>query len=329
MKADSDNREKHVRKFADARFRYQFFLFVICLFASISFWLLIKLSNEYTLSFSIPVKCTNVPYNRMLTGISDSSIQITLKAQGYKLVLLKYLENPKSLFVDLSNSDKSKNIDAINTVVPLMPQVRRYAITLGFVNEVRSAHPEQITVKLNTLYSKSVPVKLATDITFAPQYLQFQPSLIKPSSVFVFGTRAMVDSVQFAQPETVRIRNMSESVVRYVQLNSDPQNNKPFFLPARIQVAIPVQKFTEESVEVPINLPAQVPGHTIKLFPDKAVVSCLVSMKDYKKLGPGLFTVSAELSKTDNLYHLTVTAAPDYVRNLKITPDKVEYLVLR
>lgn len=329
MKADSANRDKHVRKFADARLRYQFFLFVICLIASISFWLLIKLSNEYTLSFRIPVKIANVPNTRILTGISDSSIQITLKAQGYKLVLLRYIDNPKPLFIDLSNSKKAENIDEITTDLLLIPLVRRYSASLGFVNEVRSVHPEQIKVKMNRLYSKSVPVKLTTDISFAPQYLQFEPYLIKPSTVSVFGSRIMVDSVQFAQPEVIRIRNMTESVVTYVHLNSDTQNNKPFFIPSRVQITVPVQKFTEESVEVTIKLPNQVPGHTIKLFPDRAVVSCIVSMRDYKKLDARLFTVSAELSKSDNLYHLTVTTAPDYVRNIKVTPEKVEYLVLR
>ena len=329
MKADSANRDKHIRKFADARLRYQFFLFLISLIASISFWLLIKLSNEYTLSFRISVKYTNVPHTRILTDVSDSSFQITLKAQGYKLILLRYINNPKPLFIDLSNSGKAKNIEEINSDLPLLPLVRKYSASLGFVNEIRSVQPEQITVKMNKLYSKSVPVKLTTDISFAPQYLQFEPYLVKPSTVLVFGSRRMVDSVRYAQPEIIKIRNIAESIVRYVRLNSDMQNNKPYFLPSRVQVTVPVQKFTEESIEVPIKLPNQVPGHNIKLFPDKAVISCIIAMKNYKKLDSGLFTVSAVLSKSDNLYHLTVTNAPDYVRNIKITPEKVEYLVLR
>jgi len=329
VKADSANRDRPERKFSDARLRYQFFLFLFCLVASISFWLLIKLSNEYTVSFRIPVKIVNVPKNRILTGISDSTLQITLKATGYKLIVLKYLDHPKPLFIDLSNSKKSENIDEINSDMQLMPLIRRYSATLGFINEVRTLHPEQLSLKMNRLYRKSVPVKLTADISFAPQYLQFEPSLIKPSYVSVCGTRAMIDSVQVAQPEVIKIRNLTESVVTYVHLNSNTQLNKPYFLPSTVQVTIPVQKFTEESVEVIIKLINPLPGKNIKLFPDKAIVSCIVSMKDYKKLDSRLFTVNAELSKSDNLYHLTVTTAPDYVRNIKVTPEKVEYLVLR
>ena len=329
MKADSANRDKHVRKFADARLRYQFFVFIICLFASISFWLLIKLSNEYTLSFTIPVKYENVPNNRMLTGVSDSSVQLTLKAQGYQLILLRYWNNPKYISINLSNSNKSQKSDAVTTDLLLMPYIRRYASTLGFANEVRAIHPEQIVIKMNKLYSKSVPVHVTTDVTFAPQYLQFEPCLISPSTVMVFGTRKMLDSIRFAQPEVIKIRNMSESVVRDIRLNANIQFNKPFFIPSHVQVTIPVQKFTEGSVEVPIKVLVQIPGHNIKLFPDKAVISCIVSMRDYKKLEAGLFTVTAVLTKSDNLFHLTITAAPDFVRNIKITPEKVEYLVLR
>ena len=329
MKADSANRGKHVYKFADARLRYQFFISIICLIASVSFWLLIKLSNEYTLSFSIPLKYANVPATRMLTGFGDSSIQITLKAQGYKLVLLRYFYTPKPLYIDLSSSNNSPEKDEISTKLQLMPLVRRYSASLGFVNEVRAVNPEQITLKMNRLYSKSVPVKLSADLTFAPQYMQFEPAVIKPSNVTVFGTRLMVDSIEFAQPSVIKIRNASENIVRFVHFSSNTQNNKPYFIPTQVQVTIPVEKFTEENVEVPIYLPAQVPGHTIKFFPDKAVVSCIVSMKDYKKLEAHLFTVNAVLMKSDNLYHLTVVAAPDYVRNIKVTPEKVEYLILR
>ena len=329
MKADSANRDRPERKFADARLRYQFFLFLFCLLASIIFWLLIKLSSEYTFSFRIPVKIANVTNGRMLTGVSDSTIQISLKAQGYKLVLLKYFDHPKPLYIDISNDKKSGKTDEINTDLQLMPLVRRYSASLGFLNEIRAVHPEQLTVKTNRLFSKTIPVRLSTDITFAPQYLQFEPALIKPSIVSVYGTRAMIDSVQIAQPGVIKIRNMTESVVSYVHLNSNSQINKPFFNPSTVQVTIPVQKFTEESVEVTIKLPNQLPGKNIKLFPDKAIVSCIVSMKDYKKLDSRLFTVSAELSNSDNLYHLTVTTAPDYVRNIKVTPEKVEYLVLR
>ena len=329
MKADSANRDKPERKFADARLRYQFFMFLFCLLASISFWLLIKLSNEYTLSFRIPVKIVNVSNGRILTGVSDSTIQISLKAQGYKLLVLRYFENPKPLFIDISNNKKRERADEISADLQLMPLVRRYSASLGFINEIRAVHPEQLTIKTNRLYSKTVPVQLSTDITFAPQYLQFEPSLIIPSGVSVYGTRAMVDSVQVAQPEVIRIKNLTESLISYVHLNHNTQINKPYFNPSTIQVTIPVQKFTEESVEVPIHMPNQIPGKTIKLFPDKAIVSCIVAMKDYKKLDSRLFTVNALLSKSDNLYHLTVTTAPDYVRNIKVTPEKVEYLVLR
>ena len=329
MKTDNADGDNHVRKFVDARMRYQFFLFFICLIASISFWLLIKLSNEYTLSFKIPVKYTNVPHTRILTGVSDSSIQITLKAQGFKLILLRFIDNPRPLIISLTNIDKHKNIEEISSSQFLLPLVRKYSTSLGFANEVSSVHPEQISVKMNRLYCKSVPIKLNTDFSFAPQYLQFDATSVKPSTVTVFGTHKMVDSVQFAQPEVAKVHNMSTSMVRFVHLNANMQKNQPYFIPSLVQVTIPVQKFTEVSVEISIILPDQIPGHTIKIFPDKASVSCIVSMKDYKRLDSRLFTVSAVLMKSDNLFHLMVTKAPDFVRNVKVTPDKVEYLLLR
>lgn len=329
MKADIANRERHNLKFANARLRYQFFVFITCMIASISFWLLIKLSNEYTLAFTIPVHFVGVPNTRILTGTSDTSIQVTIKAQGYKLLMLHYLNNPKPLDLSLSIPNLNKKTEVITKDIPLMPLLRKYSTTLNFANEIRSVHPELISVKLNRMYCKSVPVKMLLDVSFAPQYQQFEPSVVKPENVTVFGTRSMVDSVKIAQTEVIHMHGLKENGFRMVKLNSNFLINKPFFIPSLISVTVPVQKFTEKSVDVHIQLTNQVPGRTIKLFPDKTVVSCLVSMKDYQKLDARLFSVNAVLNPTDNLYHLEIVTSPEFVRNIKLTPDKVEYLVLR
>ncbi|NWJ51553.1 MAG: hypothetical protein HXX14_11875 [Bacteroidetes bacterium] len=330
MKADGVNREKPLRKMVTARLRYQLFVFIVCFIVSLTLWILIKLSNEYTISFKIPLSIIKPPVGRIVTNVSDSAIQLSLKAQGYKLVVLRYFENPKPIVVDLSNTVSSKNhVEEISFNHSLIPIVRKYSAALGFTNEVRSIHPEQINLRLSKLYHKSIPVKVFSDLSFAPQYLQFEPLLINPTLVMVFGTKDVVDSIKTVSTSTLRLRNIDVSETRLVGLMVGKSYRKMYYVPSHVLITIPVQKFTEASIDVPISLNAQFENQKISTYPDKAVVSCIVPMKDYTKLESRMFTVTASSTGKDNMLHLNVTASPSFVKNIKVTPDKVEYLVLR
>lgn len=313
-----------------ARLRYQLFVFFICFIVSLVLWILIKLSNEYTLSFKIPLKYVNPPIGRIVTNVSDTTIQISLKAQGYKLVVLRYFENPKPIVVDLSKTVFStSHAEEIFFNLPLVPIVRKHSATLGFTNEVRSIHPEQINIKLGKLYHKTIQVRALSDLTFAPQYLLFEPVLIIPSQVQVFGTKDVVDSIKSVNTSSLRLRNIDKPETRLVNLMVGKSYQKMFYVPSHVLITIPVQKFTEASIDVPISLNEQFVNKKISTYPDKAVVSCIVPMKDYSKLESRMFTVTASSTEKDNMLHLNVTSAPSFVKNVKVTPDKVEYLVLQ
>ncbi len=313
-----------------ARLRYQLFVFIVCFIVSLTLWILIKLSNEYTISFKIPLTIVKPPVGRIVTNVSDSTIQISLKAQGFKLVVLRYFEDPKPIVVDLSKTVSPNNhAEDVSLNHPLVPVIRKYSAALGFSNEVRSIHPEQINIRCSKLYHKTIPVKVLSDLTFAPQYLQFEPLLINPTRVVVFGTKDVVDSIKSVNTSSLRLRNIDASETRLVDLMVGKNYRKMYYVPSHVLITIPVQKFTEASIDVPISLDAQFENQKISTYPDKAVVSCIVPMKDYSKLASGMFTVTASSTGKDNTLHLNVTASPSFVKNIKVTPDKVEYLVLR
>ncbi len=330
MKADSVNRERPPHTMVTARLRYQFFVFIISFIISLSLWIMIKLSNEYTISFKIPLTAVNPPAGRIITSVSDTTIQISLKAQGYKLFVLRYFENPMPIMVDFSKSAFPKShAEEISYNQSLITIVRKYSAALGFSNEVHSIHPEQINVKLNKLYHKTIPVRIFTDFTFRPQYLQFEPLQVNPAQIVVYGTKDVVDSIKSVNTASLKLHNIDDTETRLVNLVVGKDYRKMYFVPSHVVVTVPVLKFTEASIDVPISLAENLANQKISTYPDKAVVSCIVPMKDYAKLESRMFTVTASASGSDDMLHLDVTAFPSFVKNIKVTPAKVEYLVLR
>ena len=68
-------------------------IFFTAILVSILFWILIKLSDPYTVPYSLRVNYTNVPKEKRMTFISDSSITINITARGFEIVNLNLFED--------------------------------------------------------------------------------------------------------------------------------------------------------------------------------------------------------------------------------------------
>ena len=87
----------------------------------------------------------------------------------------------------------------------------------------------------------------------------------------------------------------------------------------------------EKRVRVPIvgtNFPA---GYVLRTFPSSAVISFSVGSKAYRSITEENFVLTATyeelLSQPDSLLHLQLRSVPEGVSNVKIIPDKVQYLI--
>jgi len=101
----------------------------------------------------------------------------------------------------------------------------------------------------------------------------------------------------------------------------------------KVKIFIPVEKFTETAIDVPVKVKSILKNNLIKVYPDKVKVSVQVAVKDYKKINSDLFNLEADLgsvfSNNENKLQVKVVSKPDFVRNLKISPERVEFIVFK
>ena len=98
-----------------------------------------------------------------------------------------------------------------------------------------------------------------------------------------------------------------------------------------VNIYFKVEKFTESEIEVPINtnnLP-----YKIKTFPSQVLVYFKIAQLDFNKIRAHQFNIYPVLDNMDILQmqklSLKMSKQPDFVRNTRIVPSEVEFLIIK
>ena len=68
------------------------FILLLCIIIAAFFWLLIKLANVYDVSYEVSVSYKNIPVEKRMTHITDTSFILGFNARGYDILKLNVTE---------------------------------------------------------------------------------------------------------------------------------------------------------------------------------------------------------------------------------------------
>jgi YbbR domain-containing protein len=98
-----------------------------------------------------------------------------------------------------------------------------------------------------------------------------------------------------------------------------------------IQYTIPVEKFTEGTVEAdvhPINVKE---GFALKTFPDKVTVRYQVALSKYNSVDKSMFDATVDATNIESLkgnkLDVKLVTFPSFVRVTILEPEKVDYIL--
>ena len=91
-----------------------------------------------------------------------------------------------------------------------------------------------------------------------------------------------------------------------------------------------LQACTERSVELPVEYRPDEEVQQVNLYPSKVTVTYFVPEKDYDRVHAGQFRVSTvALGDSGSLLRPVVSQFPANVRIKSITPEQVQYIVIK
>lgn len=313
-----------VKDFLESTKSREFLIFLFFFVVAGSFWLLQTLNDDYETEFSIPVRLRNVPNNVVITSETTSEVRVRVKDRG--TVLLNYLVSKNFFPVNLDFND----YPATNNQIRILASEyeRRISSQLSASTRLLSVTPDTLEYIYSTGESKSIPIKFQGKAVAGREYY-ITDTIFTPDSVLVYAPSAILDTITSAYIDRVNLENISDTL-NYQASLVNIRGAK--FVPNTTLLTLPVDIYTEKTVEVPvygINFPS---SRILRTFPSKVQVTFQVGLSRYKEITGDFFAVNIPYQDlvqlgTNQKYTVTLNNIPQGVSVVRITPPQIDYLI--
>ena len=112
---------------------------------------------------------------------------------------------------------------------------------------------------------------------------------------------------------------------------SPSENKNVIYSEKSVSFQLKVEKFTEESIKVPITIVNIDDNMKINYYPKVVSVLYRVSIKDYKAVNPMDFRVECDLNtinKDNSVLISSITKKPSNVKKSRIENNQIQYVII-
>lgn len=314
---------KKIKDFLLSEKSREFLIFLFFFVIASGFWLIQTLNNDYEAEFSIPVRLRDVPNNVVLTSEPPSELRIKVKDKG--TVLLNYLLGKSFFPVNLNFDDYDGQGNHVRIYASEFE--KKIQSQLNVSTRLLSMQPDTLEYIYATGKSKLIPVRLSGKVSAARQYY-LSDTIYSPDSVLVYAPANILDTISGAYTQSLNLTDIADTLKQRVSL-ARIQGAK--FVPNAIDIAFPVDIYTEKTVEVPlkgVNFPAD---KVLRAFPSKVQVTFQVGLSRFSKIQADDFVMNVsyeELLKSgSDKYTVKLKTIPPGVSHVHIVPAQVDFLI--
>lgn len=314
--------ETRLKKFMQREFRKaNVKAFIFFLVFSSFIWLMVQLSKQYSKVISIPLIYENFPKDKVIeeeTGNLDLVVTLT----GFQLAWHK-LSNPK-IEVDLSKLPVEENY--LNYRTPEY-QLEIDKILPLDLNKAEFLEKE-IHIPFEEKEVKTVPIIPRISVSYAPGYSSEDDLKLTPNSVTVSGPKPVLDTLTKIYTKVVKRKEVDSDLNAQVELEN-PEGSLTLF-EAETNYNLEVQKFTERILEIPVTILNEPENAEVSLFPPVIEIKFQISLERYNRVQESDFEIVCDfddLSEIDSFFIPKIKTKPDFLKNIQITPRKIEFII--
>jgi hypothetical protein len=284
------------------------------------------LSKEYVAQVSLNVSYDELPQDKLLQKSPEKEIQIIAKGTGFKLLSTRFFNH--SVQLKTNNLSKRGNEKYFFLTSNQKIHIQKQLVSGLQLEEFLK---DTIYLEIGNLVSKKVPVTPNLKVEYHIGFDALKPLEITPDSILISGPEQQIKSIKSLTFLPLSLENVSANFSKTATILV-PQNLKNVkYNVKEVNVNGFVEKFTEGHFTIPFkvnNLPKNV---NLTTFPKEVKIVFKVDLPRFKSVSENLFTVVCDysVSEINGFSYLMpkITSKPDFVKNVKIIPNKIEYLI--
>ena len=221
---------------------------IVFLLSSTLFWFLTKLSKEYETIVVYNVDYQNLPSSKLFQNNPDKQIALIVKGTGFKLLREEMKGAPLKMNLRnvVSNGGYSYYLLSKSKESQIQNQLDKNIKLIGFEKDT-------LFFELGFNKRKKIPVISNLDLRFKSGYNVANKVFLVPDSIEVSGPEIQVDKINNINSESLKLMNVVEDVYKEISLVKPKELDKLNYSTDKVQVVAEVEKFTEDSFEVPFK----------------------------------------------------------------------------
>lgn len=316
--------------FVKNKFGQGFYVFLVCLALAVLFWLLNTFTKDYTTIIDIPVKYVNFPEKKIVLNKLPTSVAVEVSGYGFTLLSQKFTSSADTIIINgdhLKEKRGDKNHSYLTTkslLGSVMGQFRSDIHINKFITDT-------IFFKFDRKITRIVPVIPDIDLGFEKQYLLDGKIELIPAAVKISGPHTIVDTIKAIRTYHLEYSELNQSITTTVGFLLTDFDTELRIEPSKVLVKIPVDKFTEASITIPLHAEHIPDSLSMKFFPDSIRIIYHVALNKYEKVSPELFRAAVDYEELDknNTGKLKVHLVkyPQFIKQVDYFPEKVEYII--
>lgn len=298
--------------------RYQI---ALSLLFAMGLWLTVAFSGEYFANLELPIKVINLPKGYAVSSQSIEKATLSLKGEGWKLAVLN-MKSSKEYYV-------SALYDSVNRSVKLLESFGENNWIFSGV-QVIDIKPDGISFSVEKIITRKLKVIPKAEISFSPGFYPTSDLTIIPESVYVSGPFSIVNSMNFAYTEEIKIANIegianTEIPLERLKETVYEQNHVVAQISSQRVADKPFSGVRVETVNVPY-------GRELSLYPDeinivlRGGINILAQLKK-EDIKAFIEYSSAELDSIGSLEPIIET--PKFIELVDKKPQRLKYIIKR
>ncbi|WDF76008.1 YbbR-like domain-containing protein [Mucilaginibacter sp. KACC 22773] len=298
-------------------------VFFTCLGLAIVAWIFTTLSSPLPFAVNEALVYKNSPQKRAFHPLQTDSVKATIQGTGWQMLFSKLKPENKPIIVDLAP------LDTRNYVV--------LSSQLKVINSKRDANQQITAIDPDTLYfdftnrlTKKVPVRALLGIEYQKQFAISGNVSIKPAYVTISGPADRLQKIGEWKTDSIKAADVNETIIARVNLQPVSEGNLTIY-PKNVQVVVPVDEFTEKTLDIPVKLINNHNYDNVKVFPQKVKVTFTTSLNRYKDMSDDLFEATADLDLwRDHGYStlpVQLTRFPPFCKIVRVSPANIDFII--
>ncbi len=300
-------------------------IFSVFVLISAVFWFLSAMNQEYTTKISYKVSFVNFPEDvRPVSGVPDK-LTLTVKGYGYDLIGKSKITAPLKIDVKKyalkDKNDKSKLILSTHLLSDkFFPNANGISII--------SVNPETIIFKTEKLKTKKVPVKANIDFSCKPLYMQSGDIKIIPERVTVSGSYKKIKEIKYVETKTYKFTDLEDTLKAKCKIKHIKGTK---ISEKEVLIIIPVEKYTEKSLNLPVSIINCPDSLNLITFPDNINLTYKVVLSKFETAKPDDFKITVDYNDINennkDKLKVKITSKPKFIKSVQLSPEYVEYII--